>query len=1039
MVDSLGDAYVTGWTPSTDFPVVNGYQTSGNATNGVTFITEFDPTGSTLLYSTYLGGTGGDYGNGIALDPSGNVYVTGYTYSTDFPVVNAYQLSNSNPTGGNAFVARINTTQTGAASLVYSTYLGGPPNPSSQYGDGGLGVAADGNGFAYVTGQTTSASFPTTASAYLSTLGSPNGSAFLSVLNTSGVSSLVYSTYLGGDDAGPFGDYGMGVAVDTQDDAYVVGQTTSDASGPFPTTPNAYQTSLNSPNGNAFVTEISAIQYGSQSLIYSTYLGGSTTSEVGDSASAITLDSAGKLYVTGDAMSSDFPVTTGAFQTTNSAAGKAFVSKLDLTQTGAQALVYSTFLGGTDGSEGEVGNAIAVDMNGDAFAAGSTSSTDFPTTSGAFQTALSNSSWNAYLTEMNTTGTNPIYSTYLGGSCTNPGDLGLGVAIDPLGNAYLAGSTCSSDFPVTTGALQTTLQGSDSGFVTKIPLPTSVISITVNPQTATLVMGGTEQFSASATLSDGTVEDVSGEATWTSSDATIVTVTNLFQSGGGYPLAVGVGTATITATIDNVSGSSGTITVIAAPPPPVSPVITSVSPTSGAAGTQVTISGSGFGSSQGSGAAWLGTTPASIVSWSDTQVVADVAAASTSGVAQIQQNGILSNSVTFTIGSPTVTSVTPTSGTAGTSVTIAGSGFGATQGNGQVQLGTMTGVVTSWSDTQVVATVATGAASGSAQILQNGVWSNTLPFSINGPQITGVSPSSGSAGTAVTVTGSGFGAAQGNGIVWIGSTNGVVVSWSDSQVVANVASGALSGVVYIQQNGVSSNSYAFTVPPTDGSNPLTMMPNTFSMVVGDTRSINATNTQGQSLTGLTWTSSNTNIVSLSTDDPPILTAVAAGNATITAGNASAEVTVYPDTLLNGTVQWTNPSDGSGIYSIVPAVPSASDVDLFAFESSGNIAAIKNDGTLAWTANSVSSAIPDFQGGLVVTSGTSVYDINGATGQPNPAYTSTNDNYIGPVAVGVDGTIFAVDGDALVGINPASGASKFRIQMQDSTSSCSAPL
>ncbi len=307
-VDASGNAYVVGATPSTDFPVVNGYQSTGNA-NYVAFISKFDPTGATLLYSTYLGGTGGDYGYGIALDPTGNVYVTGYSFSTDFPIINGFQTTNNNPTYGNAFVARLDTTQTGAASLLYSTYLGGGGNSTNStqgYGDLGFGIAVDAYGLAYVTGVTTSDTsvtpFPTTASAYQSSLASPNGNAFLTALDTnqSGSASLIYSTYLGGDGAGSLiGDIGDSVAVDGFGDAYVAGQTTSDSSGPFPTTSSAYQSTLNSPNGNAFVSEISTTQSGAQSLVYSSYFGGSTASIVGDWGENIALDATGKVYITG--------------------------------------------------------------------------------------------------------------------------------------------------------------------------------------------------------------------------------------------------------------------------------------------------------------------------------------------------------------------------------------------------------------------------------------------------------------------------------------------------------------------------------------------------------------------------------------------------------------------------------------------------------------------------------------------------------------------------------------------------------------------
>jgi hypothetical protein len=460
------------------------------------------------------------------------------------------------------------------------------------------------------------------------------------------------------------------------------------------------------------------------------------------------------------------------------------------------------------------------------------------------------------------------------------------------------------------------------------------------------------------------------------------------------------------------------------------PAITTTSPTSGGAGTQVTVSGSNFGSTQGTGAVWLGTTLGTVVSWSNTQIVATVAPGSTTGVAQVQQGGGWSNSVQFTVNTATISGVTPVSGLPGTQVTIAGSGFGANQGNGQVWLGTTNGVVQSWSDTQIVATVSTGSATGKAQVLQNGVWSNTKPFSVNSLQITSISPASGAPGTSVTITGAGFGAAQGTGTVQLGSINGVVISWSDTQVMASVATGSLTGIASIQQNGVTSNAKAFTVPSSGGT-AVTLVPNVLNMAVGDTHTIQALGSTGQSVTGLTWTSSNPSIVSLSTTDPPILTALAVGHVTITAGTASADVTVSA-TLPLGTVLWSNPGDGSGVTKIIPAVPSATGVaDVFALQNDNTIAAITSDGTTAWTYSATPAdfltVVPDFQGGLIVydsgSGGASIKKLDGITGQPYPAYSGTN---LGLPVVHTDGTIFAVQGTSVIGIDPTTGSQKFSV-------------
>ncbi|HZU28995.1 MAG TPA: IPT/TIG domain-containing protein [Bryobacteraceae bacterium] len=466
------------------------------------------------------------------------------------------------------------------------------------------------------------------------------------------------------------------------------------------------------------------------------------------------------------------------------------------------------------------------------------------------------------------------------------------------------------------------------------------------------------------------------------------------------------------------------------------PSIVSVSPNPAAPAGSVTVTGSGFGANQVNGKVWLGTSFGAVTSWSDTQIVATVAANATSGTAQVQQSGMWSNSVPFTVNTAQIASITPNSGIAGTLVTITGSGFGSAQGSGQVWLGTAAASVQSWSDTQVVATVSAGAASGNAQVLQNGVMSNSVPFTINIPHLLSVTPGSGLPGTSVTITGTGFGSTQGSGAVWLGSTTGQVTSWSDTQVMASVASGAVTGIARVQQNGVWSNAMAFIVPSGDN---MSLTPNLLNLVVGDTHSVAAVSSTGQAVTGLTWTSSDPTIVSLSTDDPPVLTAVAAGRATITAGTASADVTVFSNDLPVGTVQWSNAGDGSGVDRIVPAVPNANGVaDVFAFQQDGTVQAITSDGATAWQldATQIRSLIPDFQGGLVgleqtdSTNGNlcALVQFNGLTGQKTTVY-SPVDCYPSAV-VSTDGTIFARRMPAdngyeytdftIVGVNPLTG-------------------
>ena len=469
---------------------------------------------------------------------------------------------------------------------------------------------------------------------------------------------------------------------------------------------------------------------------------------------------------------------------------------------------------------------------------------------------------------------------------------------------------------------------------------------------------------------------------------------------------------------------------------------------------RVTISGSGFGSERGTGAVWLGSASGTIVSWSDTLVVAKVASNATSGTARVQQGGVWSSAVAFDVATATISNVTPASGVPGDQVTITGSGFGAAQGSGQVWLGTVPGVVQNWSDTQVVAVVAAGSASGKAQVLQNGVLSNPVQFDVNTLHVTGVSPTSGSPGTAVTFTGSGFGSSQ--GAVQLGSAGGQVLSWSETQVVAKVAPDALTGIARIQQGSASSNAVAFTVVAPGGGNPVTLEPNLINMVVGDTHKIQALSPTGQPVTGLTWTSSDPDVVSLSSDDQPVLSALAVGHVTITAGTASCDVTVSAGDLPlpPGTVLWSNPGNGSGVARIVPAVPSPSGVaDVFAFQDDGTVQAITADGTTAWTADVSQAAywwpgrlVPDFQGGLVAWTfdyPERLVKFDGITGQPTTLYTSSPDTgmyraggwgYWSGLGVHPDGTIFTIlenanNFDSVVGIDSTTGAKKFSVPLQ----------
>jgi len=425
-----------------------------------------------IYYSTYLGGSGGDAGNAIALDSFGDAYVTGSTASANFPTsgsgagVTPYQKTYGGDT--DAFVTKLRYD---GEAIIFSTYLGG-----NNY-DVGQGIGVDSSGNVYVVGSTASANFPTTASAFQVAYGG-NTDAFVSKLDPSG-SKLLFSSYLGGSDI----DYGLALALDLSGNVFVTGYTQS---ANFPTV-NPIQ-SGNSGNGDAFVAEIDTNLPQNQQLVYSTYLGGSSA----DSGQGIAVDSGDNAYVTGYTFSTNFPIYN-AYQTANAGSVDAFITVISAY---GSSFVFSTYLGGTGDDRAW---AIALDGDDNIYIAGSTltpcspASTSppttlcnpvstFPTTPGAFQTFATKQAPGysaAFVTEMNHYGTALLYSTLLAGSLT---DVASGIAVDTAGNAYVTGYTQSSDFP-TANAVQASYSGGTCG---SIPCQDAFVT-EVNTQGTSLV------------------------------------------------------------------------------------------------------------------------------------------------------------------------------------------------------------------------------------------------------------------------------------------------------------------------------------------------------------------------------------------------------------------------------------------------------------------------------------------------------------------------------------------------------------------------
>jgi hypothetical protein len=425
-VDGAGNAYVIGGTSSLDFPTTSAYQPV-HGQGSEAFVTKIDPSGSSLVYSTYLGGAGADSGYAIAIDGAGNAYVAGNTDSSDFPTVNPYQATQAGH--GDVFVTKLNAAGSG---LAYSTYLGG-----YEFGIGYdfvSDIAVDGAGRAHVIGRTYSANFPT-ANAYDPTFA--GGDAFITKFEASG-STLAYSTFFGGSGD----DRGSGIALDLAGNAYVTGSTSSTD---FPTS-SAYQP-LSGGGDDAFVAKL--VPSGA-SLVYSTFLGGTGK----DLGAGIALDLAGSAYVTGSTGSIAFP-TASPFQPAAAGRNDAFVTKL--APSGAS-LVYSTFLGGTDNDSG---SGIAVDPAGGAHLTG-LGSTGFPLVA-PYQRVPGPLSA-AFVAWLSPAGSALVWSTFLAG---NGLDVGGGIAVDAAFNTYVVGRTSSSDFP-TADAYQPMRKGPVDAFVTKL-------------------------------------------------------------------------------------------------------------------------------------------------------------------------------------------------------------------------------------------------------------------------------------------------------------------------------------------------------------------------------------------------------------------------------------------------------------------------------------------------------------------------------------------------------------------------------------------
>jgi hypothetical protein len=432
--DSAGSVYVAGWTDSADLRTQNSLRSKAVGTEA--FVAKFSADGQTLIYCTYLGGNGEDRAYGIAVDGSGNAYITGSTSSTDWPVVNASQRALAGVK--NAFVAKLNSAGNG---LVYSTYFGG------RGYDTGNGIALDATGSAYVAGETTSTDLPVHSPYQGSSSGGSD--AFVLKLLAAG-NGIEYSTYLGGR----ADDRARAIAVDRTGAVYITGDTSSPD---FPTL-FAFQ-STSGGNQDAFVAKLN--RFGG--LAYSTYLGGSGgTMGLPETGAGIAIDTIGNAYVAGTTSSFNFPLLSAVQATHAGSQPDAFVAKIN---TSGNGLIYSTYLGG---SSIDVATSIAVDVSGQAYVAGYTASTDFPAAS-----AGNSGGYDGFLVSLTAAGTRLLTSMYFGGS-GNDTINALAIGQDAV---YVAGQTLSGNLPIR-NAVQPVPGGSQDAFIGKIPVGRYFVPIT---------------------------------------------------------------------------------------------------------------------------------------------------------------------------------------------------------------------------------------------------------------------------------------------------------------------------------------------------------------------------------------------------------------------------------------------------------------------------------------------------------------------------------------------------------------------------------
>lgn len=520
-IDSSGNTYITGKTTSLSFPTYSSnasgpYKTVN--TNGEVFVTKLKADGTSLLYSTFLGGNQEEEGYGIAVDGSGYAYVTGYTKSTDFPKVSASGTPYTSDYTGNSdvFITVINADGSG---VLYSTSFGG------SLDDVGNSIQLDKSGYIYIGGKTASTNFPIKNAFDTTFVGASEGFICKLAPLGGGKNDLVYSSFWGGSGI----DAVTAIAVNSYGYAHLAGYTLSSN---FPTTTGAYDTSFNY-GYDAVVGKVAASPTGStDDLLYSTYIGGMST----DEAQAIAVDGSGSIYISGYTAYAEvnFPTTPGAYSTTHHGGDDAFLAKIYPTGKDSADLLYSTFLGGVGTDEGL---GLALDSSSNVYLVGTTNSYDFIPRLGATSWVRADTNSDVFLMKLNTSNASVLYSTVLAG--TNS-DYGSAITFfESAGKAYITGYTTSLDYPTTSGAYDTIYSLNTDVYITAVAIPTiTAVSPNEGPSSGgtAITITGTNFYSpAVITIGGNSATSV------TVKDATQITCVTPAGSAGAQAILIALG------------------------------------------------------------------------------------------------------------------------------------------------------------------------------------------------------------------------------------------------------------------------------------------------------------------------------------------------------------------------------------------------------------------------------------------------------------------------------------------------------------------